>query len=167
MNKLAHLILVALASSIAAASIQAAPQRSDAGPPVRISSNASGNAIDLSNPQADVVAVAQENDGAGSQLTVRSVQAPATPDAPRPSFNALDTNHDGVISESEAEAYSPLANDYLHLAHKGSRGVTRAEYDHWHRARTYPEKPVTWPVRFGDAVWFADRQIRGNAGHAL
>jgi hypothetical protein len=131
MNKRTHLILIALASALAAASVQAAPQSNDATPPVRISSNATGVTVDMSNPQADVVAVAHENDGAGNTLTIRSVQAPATPDAPRPSFNSLDTNHDGVISESEAEAYVPLANDYLHLFRKGSRGVTRSEYDHW------------------------------------
>ncbi|WP_430389863.1 hypothetical protein [Dyella sp. 20L07] len=130
MNKRIHLILIALASALAAGSIQAAPQSDDATSPIQTSSTTT-TTIDMSNPKADVVAVAHEGDGAGDQLTIRSVQAPATPDAPRPSFNALDTNHDGVISEAEAEAYVPLANDYLHLYRKGSRGISRSEYEHW------------------------------------
>lgn len=131
MNRISYLIAVALASTIATVSIQATPRSNDASPPATVSSSASVDTVDMSNPQANVVAVAQENDGAGSQLTMRSVQAPVAPDGPRPSFNSRDTNHDGVISESKAEAYAPLANDSLHLVRKGRRGVTRAEYDHW------------------------------------
>ena len=131
MYKRIHLIFIALASALAAGTIQAAPQSNDATPPVQTTSTRTTTTIDMSNPQADVVAVTREGDGAGDQLTIRSVQDSAAPGGPRPSFDSLDTNHDGVISESEAEAYVPLANDYLHLYRKGSRGISRSEYEHW------------------------------------
>jgi len=66
-----------------------------------------------------------------NQAVVRPVQTPAPTYLSRPSFDALDINHDGSISEVEAAAYPLLANDYLHVARKGSRGVTRAEYERW------------------------------------
>jgi hypothetical protein len=51
-------------------------------------------------------------------------------DTPRPNFDDLDTNHDGRISEEEAEAYVPLANDFL-FASRGGRYITHAQYNRW------------------------------------
>ena len=83
------------------------------------------------NLQAHVNSEANTTNATDNQVTVRSVRTSAPPYASKPPFDALDTNHDGVISESEAAAYPPLANDYLHDAEKGSRGVTRVEYERW------------------------------------
>lgn len=51
-------------------------------------------------------------------------------DGPPPDFCMLDTNRDGRISRSEAAAFSPLLNDYDHLAHHGHQ-ITRAAYERW------------------------------------
>lgn len=49
---------------------------------------------------------------------------------PPPAFKTLDTNHDGRISESEAEAYIPLDSDFLNASH-GGKFVTRSQYEQW------------------------------------
>nr|WP_199045331.1 hypothetical protein [Dyella sp. ASV24] len=120
-----------MASSFAMSGVYAAPKNSGTISPIPSTPQVSEDTIDMSDPQAQVVASAGTTNGTGNQVTIRSVQAGALPDAPRPSFESLDTNHDGFISESEAEAYSPLANDYLYLAPSGSRGVTREAYRRW------------------------------------
>lgn len=124
-----HLVL-ALSFAVVSthASAQDSPVQSQVVPPPSVL----GNTIDRSDPSAQVVAVSDTTNATGNQVTIRSVQAPAAPDVPKPSFDALDTNHDGIISESEAGAYVPLINDYLHLARKGTGGVTRTEYERWH-----------------------------------
>lgn len=55
--------------------------------------------------------------------------APISQGAP-PAFSALDTNHDGMISEHEAKAYLLLANDFLY-ASKGGKAISRAQYVRW------------------------------------
>lgn len=82
-------------------------------------------------PQGQVTPDVNATNATDNQIIVRSVQTPAPTYASRPSFDALDINHDGFISEAEAAAYPLLANDYLHVARKGSRGVTRIEYERW------------------------------------
>jgi hypothetical protein len=49
---------------------------------------------------------------------------------PPPSFQALDANHDGRISESEAQAYPPLDSDFLY-ASGGGNSVSKAQYARW------------------------------------
>ena len=128
-----HQILrMAMISTFAITAVYAAPQNGTATPPIDASPRVSNDTIDWSGAHSQVVATTDTADGIGNETAIRSVQAGAMPDAPKPSFDSLDTNHDGFISASEAEAYSPLANDYLHVAQKGSRGVTKAEYGGWH-----------------------------------
>jgi hypothetical protein len=127
MNNRSRILCLAMISSFAIANVYAATQST-----VTTSTVVTANTTNTPNSHAQAISDADETKVTGYQVVVRSVPTPAVEDAARPSFDALDTNHDGVISESEAEAYTPLANDYLHVALKGSRGVTRAEYDNWH-----------------------------------
>lgn len=49
---------------------------------------------------------------------------------PPPPFNTLDANHDGRISEAEAQAYPPLDSDFLYVSGQG-KSITRAQYEKW------------------------------------
>lgn len=49
---------------------------------------------------------------------------------PPPAFATLDTNHDGRISEAEAQAYPPLDSDFLY-ASGGGKSISRAGYKNW------------------------------------
>ena len=49
---------------------------------------------------------------------------------PPPSFKALDTNHDGRISATEAQAYPPLDSDFLYASGHG-KTISRAQYKNW------------------------------------
>jgi hypothetical protein len=127
MNNRAHALRFVLVSSLAVSGAYAAPWNGGPTP----QATAQNNVASAADPQAQVNSEAQTINATDNQVTVRSVQTPARQYGPRPSFDSLDTNHDGFISESESEAYPLLANDYLHVARRGSRGITRAEYDRW------------------------------------
>ncbi|MDE2307790.1 MAG: hypothetical protein KGJ97_05795 [Xanthomonadaceae bacterium] len=64
------------------------------------------------------------------ELTVHSVPAPAPSFGPAPSFEQL-SGGGKVITEQQASAYPPLANDFLHADRDRSGGVTKAEYERW------------------------------------
>lgn len=49
---------------------------------------------------------------------------------PPPAFKTLDANHDGRISEAEAQAYPPLDSDFLYASNNG-KFITRAQYEKW------------------------------------
>lgn len=49
---------------------------------------------------------------------------------PPPAFSVLDTNHDGRISEAEAQAYPPLDGDFLFASDHG-KSISRAQYEKW------------------------------------
>lgn len=67
----------------------------------------------------------------GGTLTVNAgMPAEATQYGPPPPFKTLDTNHDGRITEAEAEAYPPLDSDFLN-ASRGGTTITRAQYEAW------------------------------------
>jgi hypothetical protein len=131
MNHYTHILRFALASSFVVSSVYAAPWSGVPMPQATTQTAAQGNAVAAADPQAQVTSEANTTNATDNQVAVRSVQTSAPLYASKPPFDALDTNHDGIISESEAAAYPPLANDYLHVAEKGSRGVTRAEYERW------------------------------------
>lgn len=52
---------------------------------------------------------------------------------PPPPFKTLDTNHNGRISETEAQAYPPLDSDFLY-ASGGGNSISRSQYDKWAQA---------------------------------
>lgn len=49
---------------------------------------------------------------------------------PPPAFSVLDVNHDGRISEAEAQAYPPLDSDFLYASNNG-KVITKAQYEKW------------------------------------
>ena len=70
-------------------------------------------------------------DSHGGTLTVNAgMPAHVQSYGPPPSFKALDTNHNGCISEAEAQAYPPLDSDFLYASHQG-KCVNRAQYKKW------------------------------------
>lgn len=67
----------------------------------------------------------------GGTLTVRSgMPANVQNYGPPPSFQSLDTNHDGRISEEEAAAYPPLDSDFLNASGQ-AKTISRAQYQAW------------------------------------
>lgn len=70
-------------------------------------------------------------DSNGGTLTVNAgMPAEARDYGPPPSFETLDTNHDGRISETEAQAYPPLDSDFLY-ASGGGTSISRGRYRNW------------------------------------
>lgn len=63
------------------------------------------------------------------EVTVRSVQPAAPTIAPAPSFAQL-SGGSKWITEEQAAAYPPLANDFLHASHNGKR-ISKAQYEAW------------------------------------
>lgn len=64
------------------------------------------------------------------ELTVRSAPAPAPTIGPAPAFEQLAAGGRG-ITEAQAEAYPPLANDFIHADHNRNGTVSAAEYQQW------------------------------------
>jgi hypothetical protein len=71
----------------------------------------------------------------GTQVTVTSGQPAPDAPSPAPAFEQLDTNHDGVISRDEAQAYLPLFNDYDNLLtmNHHPKAISKRQYDDWNR----------------------------------
>jgi hypothetical protein len=64
------------------------------------------------------------------ELTVRSMPAPAPQIGPAPDFAQLSAGGKG-ITEEQAVAYPPLANDFLHADSNRNGSVSKAEYQRW------------------------------------
>jgi hypothetical protein len=64
------------------------------------------------------------------KLTVHSVQGPATPVTPPPSFEQL-SNGGKSISEEQAAAYPPLANDFEFADRNRDKHISKSEYQQW------------------------------------
>ncbi|MEW9625295.1 hypothetical protein [Rhodanobacter geophilus] len=62
-------------------------------------------------------------------VTVRSVPPAAPQVAPPPPFSQL-SGGSKWITEEQAAAYPPLANDFLNASHHGTR-VSKAQYEAW------------------------------------
>ncbi|MEO7148854.1 MAG: hypothetical protein ABIY40_02810 [Rhodanobacteraceae bacterium] len=62
--------------------------------------------------------------------TVNSGMPPAPDYGPKPPFAQLDANHDGHISQEEAQAYPLLYNDWIHVAHH-SKNISKSQYAAW------------------------------------
>lgn len=70
-------------------------------------------------------------DSHGGTLTVHAgMPAEITHYGTPPAFQSLDANHDGRISESEAQAYPPLDSDFLD-ASRGGKSISKAQYQKW------------------------------------
>ncbi|EIL92782.1 hypothetical protein UU9_00959 [Rhodanobacter fulvus Jip2] len=66
------------------------------------------------------------------ELTVRSTPAPAPQIGPAPDFAQLSAGGKG-ITEAQAVAYPPLANDFLHADSNRNGSISKAEYQRWAR----------------------------------
>jgi hypothetical protein len=67
----------------------------------------------------------------GGTLTVNSgMPANVQNYGPPPSFQSLDTNHDGRISQDEAAAYPPLDSDFLYASGQ-AKTISRTQYTKW------------------------------------
>jgi hypothetical protein len=64
------------------------------------------------------------------EVTVNSAPAKAPDIAPAPPFEQL-SNGGKSISEDQAEAYPPLANDFVHADGNRDGKVSKAEYQRW------------------------------------
>lgn len=70
-------------------------------------------------------------DSNGGTLTVNSgMPADVQNYGPPPSFQSLDANHDGRISEDEAAAYPPLDSDFLNASGQ-AKTISKAQYQKW------------------------------------
>ncbi len=67
---------------------------------------------------------------AKGQVTVNSTvgQGPST--ASPPSFEQLSGGKK-FITKDQANAYPPLANDFLYVAGPNGSRITKAQYEHW------------------------------------
>lgn len=63
------------------------------------------------------------------QVTINSTTPAAPSTASPPSFEQL-AGKKKYISKDDANAYPPLANDFLYVSHNGNR-ITKAQYEHW------------------------------------
>ena len=64
------------------------------------------------------------------QLVVNSAPAPAPTIAPAPSFQQLAAGGKG-ITEQQASAYTPLANDFINADSNKDGKISEAEYSRW------------------------------------
>jgi hypothetical protein len=64
------------------------------------------------------------------ELTVRSVAAPAPIVGPAPSFEQL-SGGGRAITEEQAAAYPPLANDFINADRNRNNGISANEYQQW------------------------------------
>ncbi len=69
------------------------------------------------------------------EVTVHTGQPEGRQYAPPPPFAQLDTRGVGYITSDEADAYPPLANDFIHADANRDGRVSRAEYDRWAKSR--------------------------------
>lgn len=66
------------------------------------------------------------------ELTIKSSMAPASNFGPPPDFATLSGGGKS-ISEAQAAAYPPLANDFIHADRNRDGHITKAEYEAWAR----------------------------------
>jgi hypothetical protein len=77
--------------------------------------------------------------GALAALTVGAAFAEepmsTTPASPSVTFKSLDTNGDGRISQTEAQANPELSSGYSGAVGDSSKGMTQQEFDAWTASR--------------------------------
>lgn len=67
------------------------------------------------------------------EVIVNSGQPAARDYGPPPPFAQLA--HGGFITSTDADAYPPLANDFIHADSNRDGRISKAEYDRWVRGR--------------------------------
>lgn len=64
-------------------------------------------------------------------LVVHTSQPPAAAYGPPPAFEQLDRRHAGWLDGADADAYPPLANDFIHADANRDGRISKAEYARW------------------------------------
>jgi lipoprotein-anchoring transpeptidase ErfK/SrfK len=72
---------------------------------------------------------------AQGEVTVHSGQPAPRSYGPPPSFAQLDRRGSGFISADDADAYPPLANDFLYADANRDGRISKAEYERWAKSR--------------------------------
>lgn len=72
---------------------------------------------------------------AQGEVTVNSGQPQPRDYGPPPPFAQLDRAGRGALGSDDAEAYPPLANDFIHADGNRDGRISRAEYERWARNR--------------------------------
>lgn len=68
---------------------------------------------------------------AQGEVTVNSGQPQPRDYGPAPTFAQLDRNGAGYLRSDQADAYPPLANDFIHADGNRDGRISRAEYERW------------------------------------
>jgi hypothetical protein len=68
------------------------------------------------------------------ELVVHTGQPEPRSFGPTPAFAQLDRRGAGYVTSDEADAYPPLANDFIHADANRDGRVSKAEYERWARA---------------------------------
>lgn len=71
---------------------------------------------------------------AQGELTVNSQPAPAPSFGPAPSFQQLSAGGKSISAE-QADAYPPLANDFLNADKNRDGHISKSEYERWLKQR--------------------------------
>jgi hypothetical protein len=69
----------------------------------------------------------------------------ATSGDPSVTFKSLDTNGDGLISESEAAANPDLSAGYRSAVSDATKGMTQEEFDAWNASHQQGQTPPSQP----------------------
>lgn len=85
--------------------------------------------------QQSSTAASQSNDSASfttsqGQVTINSTMGQAPSTASPPSFEQLSGGKK-YITKEQANAYPPLANDFLYAAGPNGKRISKAQYEHW------------------------------------
>jgi hypothetical protein len=115
-SALAACLLLFGGSLLAQDMSQPPPPQAMPPPPTDSSGMAPPNTDSMRTPQGEV--------------TVNSAPANAPAIGPAPSFEQLSGGARS-ITESQAEAYPPLANDFINADRNRDGKVSKAEYQHW------------------------------------
>lgn len=100
-------------------------------PPAPPAAPATSNDAAMPNSNAANPATYQTPQG---ELTVHSAAAPAPIVGPAPPFEQLAAGGK-AITEEQAVAYPPLANDFLHADRNRNGSVSAAEYKQWQKGQ--------------------------------
>lgn len=71
-----------------------------------------------------------DQNGSQGQVVVRSVPAPAPTAGPAPDFGQLSGGSKS-ITEDQAVAYPPLANDFINADRNRNGKISKTEYNNW------------------------------------
>jgi hypothetical protein len=69
------------------------------------------------------------------EVTVNSGQPAPRDYGPAPTFAQLAGTNSGFIGTEQADAYPPLANDFIHADGNRDGRISRAEYERWAKNR--------------------------------